>query len=82
MSSNAGPKPKRSVVSGLPPSSIGSALISTPFVMSSVSKPGSTNDGRVVAKAFAILDGVRDVLSRVVSRVVSRAGGYATGVRK
>jgi len=49
MMSTAGPRPKRSVSQELP-DWIGSALISTPLVMRSVSRPGSTNDGRVVAK--------------------------------
>ena len=69
-----GPKPNRNVVHGFAPSSIGSALIFTPLVMSSASNPGSTNDGSVVANR---------VTGRGATRVVeSPAGGYVTGAMK
>jgi hypothetical protein len=55
MSRSAGPKPKISVAHGLSPSSIGSALISTPLSIKNFSKPGSTKAGSVVVKLLTVL---------------------------
>lgn len=44
----AGPKADRSVSKGLDPVCIGVALMSTPRLINSVSRPGSTNKGRIV----------------------------------
>src|ERR1043166_8323409 len=55
MNNSAGPKPRRKVVTGLPPSSIGFALISTPCSIRNFSSPGSTKVGSVVAKVLAVL---------------------------
>ena len=72
----AGPKPKSRVHSGLPPSWIGSALISTLCSISSDSSPGSTNAGSVVAKV-PISRGSRSRLE-----AWSPLGGYITGLTK
>jgi len=45
------------VVSGLPPSSIGSALISTPLSIRNCSRPGPANEGTVVVKVPDVLEG-------------------------
>src|SRR5690349_14936201 len=58
MKRSAGPKPRRKVVIGLPPSSIGLALISTPCSIKNFSSPGSTKVGRVVANVLAVLGSV------------------------
>ena len=57
MKSRAGPKLKRSVANGLPPSWIGSALISTLLSIKNASKLGSTKEGSVVAKVLTVLGG-------------------------
>jgi hypothetical protein len=59
----AGAKPKRSEIQDAPPSSIGSALISTPFWMRSPSRPGSAKAGSVVAKVVTGRGSTSDALS-------------------
>src|SRR4029077_18916283 len=55
MKSKAGPNPSRKFNKGLPPSSIGFALISTPWSIKNASRPGSTKEGTVVVKWLTVL---------------------------
>src|SRR5262247_667979 len=55
MKSRAGPNPNRRFKMGLPPSSIGFALISTPLLIKNASRPGSTKEGNVVVKLLTVL---------------------------
>ena len=76
MKSRAGPNPISNVASGLPPSSIGLALISTPWSIKKASRPGSLKVGSVVAKEVPVLGCSRGEV------VFSLAGGYVTGALK
>src|SRR3954468_10042852 len=90
MMSNAGPNPNKSIDQKPPPSSIGLALISTPFSIKRASNPGPTKDGSVVVKVLAVLDRSRDDApgslagrdARPEVALCSPAGGYETGVLK
>ena len=64
MKRSAGPNPNSNVVKALPPSSIGLALISTPWVMKNASSPGSTNEGTVVVKVVTALGALGGVALR------------------
>src|SRR5262245_5155740 len=55
MKSRAGPNPNRRFKMGLPPSSMGFALISTPLLIKNASRPGSTKEGTVVVKLLTVL---------------------------
>src|SRR4029453_3004030 len=59
MKSRAGPNPNRRFNKGLPSSSIGLALISTPLSIKNFSKPGSTKEGTVVVKLLTALGTLR-----------------------
>src|SRR5262245_4425466 len=64
MKSRAGPNPNRRLNKGLPPSSIGFALISTPFLIKNASRPGSTKEGKVVVKWLTVLGASRRIKDR------------------
>ena len=78
MNKSAGPNPNSSVAHGLPPSSIGSALISTPCSISSVSRPGSTKAGSVVVKFLAVFGGPRRTAPRSAAVRDSASGVFAS----
>ena len=59
-----GPKLKKIVAHGLLLSSIGFALISTPFVIKNCSKLGSTKEGSVVVNTLIVLGSVPETAPR------------------